>query len=62
MGLEIVRMRIWWQGYPGLKFVNLEEKLSNLKQIETALKYLVIHCGGIGVIDLPLHKINYHCL
>ena len=55
-------MRIWWQGYSGLKFVNLEEKLSNLKQIETALKYLVIHCGGIGVIDLPLHKINYHCL
>ena len=52
-------MRIWWQGYSGLKFVNLKEKMSYLKQFEQVRKYLLIHCGNndIGVIDLPLRKL-----
>ena len=46
-------------GIFGLKFVNLKEKLSYLKQFEPVPKFLVIHCGGndIEVIDLPLHKL-----
>ena len=58
MGLERVGMRIWEQGYSGLKFVNLIEKLS---YFELVRKYLLIHCGtfknDIGVIDLPLRKL-----
>ena len=59
MSFERVGMWIWWQGHSDLKFGNLKENLSYLKQFEPVPKNFVVDCGDndIGLIDLALHKL-----
>ena len=57
MGLERLGMQIWWQGYSGLKFENLKNKLFHLHGFEPAPTILVIHIGGNDIGVNPLHKL-----
>ncbi|KAK6179793.1 hypothetical protein SNE40_005884 [Patella caerulea] len=55
LGLDRLNMNIWWQGYSGLKFKDLEQKLAFLLTIEsTPPDILVIHCGGndLGTLNV----------
>ncbi|XP_052696948.1 uncharacterized protein LOC128175395 isoform X2 [Crassostrea angulata] len=64
LGLDRLNMNIWWQGYSGLKFLELKRKLFFLTQYEESPDYLIIHCGvnDIGAIDLfsLIQKIKTH--
>ena len=46
LGLERIGMKIWWQGYSGLKIINLKNKLWYLKHLGEQPQFIVIHCGG----------------
>ena len=56
LGLERLGINIWWQGYSGLRFLQMKSKLSYLKQFESDPDYLIMHAGGndIGVKECPL--------
>ena len=49
LGLDRIPMEIWWQGYSGLKFVDLKKKLLYLKTFENDPDFILIHCGGNGI-------------
>lgn len=56
LGLEKLGMKIWWQGYAGLKFTDLKKKVMYLTRLEEKPDFLVIHFGGndLGDLDWPL--------
>lgn len=62
LGLERLGIKIWWQGYAGLKFTDLKKKVMYLTRLEEAPDFLVIHCGGndLGDPDWPLAELIEH--
>ena len=58
LGLERKGIQIWWQGYAGLKFLNLKKKVLYLAKInvEKLPDFILLHCGGndIGDPSAPL--------
>lgn len=46
LGLQTKGIDIWWQGYGGLRFVDLACKLIWLAQFENPTDFIVIHCGA----------------
>ena len=54
LGLDRIGMKIWWQGYSGLKIINLKNKLWYLKHLGEQPQFNVIHCGGnyLGLFSL----------
>lgn len=62
LGLERLGIKIWWQGYAGLKFTDLKKKVIYLTRLEEAPDFLVIHCGGndLGDPDWPLAESIEH--
>lgn len=64
LGLDILNMNIWWQGYSALNFWELKIKLFFLTQYEESPAYLIIHreVNDIGAIDLYslIPKIKTH--
>ena len=53
--MERLAIKIWWQGYSGMKLRNLEPKLRTISSFEEALDIIVLHCGGN---DLGQHIIG----
>ncbi|XP_062583284.1 uncharacterized protein LOC134245048 [Saccostrea cucullata] len=64
LGLDRLKINIWWQGYSGLNFLGLKRKLFFLTEYEESPDFLVIHCGAndLGSIDLYtlIEKIKSH--
>ncbi|XP_052699899.1 uncharacterized protein LOC128177282 [Crassostrea angulata] len=62
LGLERLGIKIWWQGYAGLKFTDLKKKVMYLTRLEEAPDFLVIHDGGndLGDPDWPLAELIEH--
>uniref|UniRef100_K1PR21 SGNH hydrolase-type esterase domain-containing protein n=1 Tax=Magallana gigas TaxID=29159 RepID=K1PR21_MAGGI len=62
LGLERLGIKIWWQGYAGLKFTDLKKKVMYLTRLEEAPDFLVIHCRGndLGDPDWPLAELIEH--
>ncbi|XP_048759290.2 uncharacterized protein LOC125668895 [Ostrea edulis] len=62
LGLNQRGVDIWWQGYGGLKFIQLVKKVRYLATSEDPPKYLLIHCGAndLGQTKLQslLHRIK----
>ena len=46
LGLERIEMKIWCQGYYGLKIINLKNKLWYSKHLGEQPQFIVIHCEG----------------
>lgn len=57
LGLERLGIKIWWQGYAGLKFTDLKKKVMYLTRLEEAPDFLVIHCGGNDLGDWSLAEL-----
>jgi lysophospholipase L1-like esterase len=53
LGLERKGIQIWWQGYAGLKFLNLKKKVLYLAKInvENFPDFILLHCGGNDIGD-----------
>lgn len=62
LGLERLGIKIWWQGYAGLKFTDLKKKVMYLTRLEEAPDFLVIHCGrnDLDDPDWPLAELIEH--
>lgn len=45
-GLVRFGMKLWWQGYAGLKFTDLKKRVMYFTRLEEDPDFLVIHCGG----------------
>lgn len=54
MGIEL-----WWQGYGGLKFVDVAKKLRYLATLQDSPQFIVMHCGGNDLGQIPLSKLLY---
>ena len=46
MGLQRCNATVWWQGQGGMRWNQLERKLTYLLTFEDPPDYLVLHCGG----------------
>jgi hypothetical protein len=53
--LERLAIKIWWQGYSGMKLRNLKPNLRTISSFEEAPDIIVLHCGGN---DLGQHSIG----
>ncbi|XP_052695416.1 uncharacterized protein LOC128173783 [Crassostrea angulata] len=57
LGLQTKGIDIWWQGYGGLRFVDLSCKLSWLAQFENPPNFIVIHCGANDIHQVKTQKL-----
>jgi len=55
MGLNAV---IWWQGYSGLKLIELVQKLNHLSVVGPQPGSIMIHCGGNDLGKTPISKLR----
>ena len=53
--LERLAIKIWWQGYSGMKLCDVKPKLQTMFSFEEAPDIIVLHCGGN---DLGQHSIG----
>jgi hypothetical protein len=53
--LERLAIKIWWQGYSGMKLHDVKPKLWTMSSFEEAPDIIVLHCGGN---DLGQHSIG----
>ena len=49
LDLSLPNASIWWQGYGGMKLLDLVPKLRILLRYEDPPRYLIIHCGANNV-------------
>ncbi|XP_052692399.1 uncharacterized protein LOC128170666 isoform X2 [Crassostrea angulata] len=57
LGLQTKGIDIWWQGYGGLRFVDLACKLRWLAQFENPPNFIVIHCGANDIGQVKTQKL-----
>uniref|UniRef100_A0A8W8KXW4 SGNH hydrolase-type esterase domain-containing protein n=1 Tax=Magallana gigas TaxID=29159 RepID=A0A8W8KXW4_MAGGI len=57
LGLQTKGIDIWWQGYGGLRFVDLACKLRWLAQFENPPNLIVIHCGANDIGQVKTQKL-----
>lgn len=57
LGLQKKGIDIWWQGYGGLRFVDLACKLRWLAQFENPPNFIVIHCGANDIGQVKTQKL-----
>ena len=63
LGLENLGIKLWWQGYGGLKFIDIAKKLRYLSTLQDRPQFILMHCGGndLGLISLAklLYRIKW---
>ncbi|XP_062610679.1 uncharacterized protein LOC134272468 [Saccostrea cucullata] len=59
LGLSERGVDIWWQGYGGLKFIDLVHKVRHLATLEDPPRYLIIHCGANDLGQIKLSRLLY---
>ena len=63
LGLENLSIELWWQGYGGLKFIDIAKKLRYLSTLQDPPHFILMHCGGndLGLISLAklLYRIKW---
>lgn len=59
LGLKSRGIELWWQGYGGLKFVDVAKKLRYLATLQDSPQFIVMHCGGNDLGQIPLSKLLY---
>uniref|UniRef100_A0A8W8IA39 SGNH hydrolase-type esterase domain-containing protein n=1 Tax=Magallana gigas TaxID=29159 RepID=A0A8W8IA39_MAGGI len=59
LGLKSMGIELWWQGYGGLKFVDVAKKLRYLATLQDSPQFIVMHCGGNDLGQIPLSKLLY---
>ena len=52
LGLQDVE--IWWQGYGGLRLVDIRKKIRTLCQVNSKPSFIILHCGGNDMGTLGL--------
>ncbi|XP_061194825.1 uncharacterized protein LOC133202988 [Saccostrea echinata] len=59
LGLTQRGVDMWWQGYGGLKFIDLVQKVRYLATLEDPPRYLIIHCGANDLGQIKLSRLLY---
>lgn len=59
LSLERFGIRIWWQGYSGMKFRQLKSKVKTMLAYEDPPSILIFHCGGNDIGHIPLGGLRY---
>ena len=53
-----MRVNIWWQGYGGLRLIDLKKKLTTLFELEASPNFLILHCGWNDLGLVPLFRLR----
>lgn len=60
LSLQDHGIRLWWQGYSGLKIRQVLNRMKTLMKLEEAPQFIFLHFGGNDLGEQPVGDLRFH--